>query len=260
LSDFYAELTSRNWAFISPEQQQRIRSTRILLAGCGLGSAIAVMAAQTGFTHFVVADHDVVEISNLNRQAFDRSHVGTNKAVALKAVLEARTEEVTVEAIPSAITPATAAEFVSRADIIVNTVDFDETTHALNAEARRAGKPVVFPMNMGWGGFCLVFTPESATLEDMLGPGPVSSDAEFIGRLMRGARHFELPDYLARRLGELDDIVSAPGLPAPQLAIAAARSTSLVVEALTRLTLGAPVRVAPSPMHLDAWDGWEPAS
>lgn len=257
LSDYYSTMTSRNWAFLNPEQQERIRTTRIVMAGCGLGSAIALLAAQTGFTEFTLFDHDEVEISNLNRQAFDRSHVGMNKAEALAAVLESRSPDVNVRALGHAVTTDNIAAVVAGADIVVNTVDFDEVTFALNDQARTAGIPVLFPMNMGWGGFCMAFTPDSATLDDLFGGVRPTSDAEFIGRLLGATKEFTLPRYLAERLAELPAIVSAADLPAPQTGIAATRSASLVVEGMVRLTLGLPVRTAPRPMHIDAWDAWD---
>lgn len=247
---------TRNWAFISPEEQEKIRSTRVLLAGCGLGSAVAVLAVDTGFTQFVVVDHDRVELSNLNRQAYRRSHIGTNKALALKEILEERSEVVSVRALDEAVTCDNAAELVSLADIVVNTVDFDDVTYALNEAARLAGKAVIFPMNIGWGGFSLVFTPGSATLDDMLGPERPDSDAEFIARLLASTEDFALPGYLASRIRELPEIVSTSGSPAPQLGVACARSAGLVVEAMVRMAIGLPVRVAPRPVSLDAWDVW----
>lgn len=256
MNEYYAEMTSRNWAFLSPQEQATIRSKRVLLAGCGLGSAIALLAVQTGFTEFTLLDHDSVEVSNLNRQAFDRSHVGLNKARALSEILELRSTAVHARALEHAVTLDNVAELVADADIVINTVDFDEVTFALNREARAAGVPVLFPMNMGWGGFCMAFTPESATLEDLVGDTPPASDAEFIGRLLGAAQEFALPDYLAQRLAELPRIVSAGDHPAPQLGIAAARSSSLVVEGMVRLSLGLEVRSAPKPMYIDTWDLW----
>lgn len=256
MDDFYSHMTSRNWAFVGAEEQALVRDAHVLLAGCGLGSVIATLAVQTGFTRFTLLDHDTVEVSNLNRQAFDRAHTGANKALALRSILEARGERLSVDAHPTRVTTDNAAEWVAGADVVVNTVDFDQVTFALNAAAREAGVPVLFPMNMGWGGFCLAFTPDSATLEDMVGAEVPSSAAEFLGRLLESAEDFSLPDYLAKRLHELPDIVSASDKPAPQLGVAAVRSASLVVEAMCRLLTGRAVRKAPRPMYLDAWDDW----
>ncbi len=256
MEDFYSEMTSRNWAFISSDEQAAIRSTRLLMAGCGLGSVVSVIAAQTGFTDFTLVDHDVVEVSNLNRQAFDRSHVGTNKALALRSILEARSEAVSVKALDSAVTVENAAELVSNADIVLNTVDFDGVNYALNAAAREQGKPVLFPMNIAWGGFCLLFTPDSDGLEQLVAVEPPDGETEFVIGLLGSLEDFRLAPYLANRMAELPDIVGAPGRPTPQLAVAAARSASLVVEGMVRLVLGLPVRTAPRPMYVDMWDAW----
>ncbi len=89
----YAELTDRNWGFLTAQGQERIKEAKILLAGCGLGSNIAALAARTGFSRFILADGDRVEINNLNRQAFRLEDVGKNKAKATaELILEVNPE------------------------------------------------------------------------------------------------------------------------------------------------------------------------
>ena len=249
--DFYQEMMSRNWAFISPEQQEKIKNTKILLAGCGLGSNIGVLAAQTGFTKFVVVDHDVVEISNLNRQAFDRRHLGQNKALALKKILEEKSTVVEVEAYPIRITLDNAEEFVSKTDVVVNTVDFNETVYTINDIARKQTKPVFFPMNMGWGGFCLIFTSKSATLEEILHERIINDNARFIAKLISRLEKFTLPNYLASRLGQLSTILNSKEKSMPQLAIASVHSASIVVESITKHVRDVPLMVAPQPIAID---------
>lgn len=251
MSDFYDELTSRNWAFISRKEQEAIRSTSVLCAGCGLGSQIAVLALRTGFRDFLLADHDVVEVSNFNRQAFDMSHLGLNKAMALESVLRATSDGLQIEVCDHLITPENAPEIVSRADIVVNTVDFDVTTFALEATAREAHKPVLFPLNMGWGGFCIVLDGDSPTLRDMVGTPAPATKADFIRRLLDSLEGFALPTYLAERLEELPELVDLGDRPAPQLGVAAVRTASLVVEAMARLATGRDVRRAPRALSMD---------
>ncbi len=253
---FHERLVSRNWAFIEPHVQAAMRNSRILFAGCGLGSVIATLAVRTGFCRLLLVDDDVVEISNLNRQAFYAEDLGSDKADALRARLEALSPAVEIEHRVTRITAESAEEFVRGVDFVVNTVDFDDVSWALNRAARKAGVPVLFPMNMAWGGFCLAFMPDSPGLESLVGPEPPHSDAEFLGRLFSNLEDFVMPEYLARRLHELPQIVSAAELPAPQTAIAAHRSASLVVEALVRLAAGEPVRSSPRAMYLDAWEAW----
>ena len=42
----YSELISRNWGYLTLPQQENIRLASVLLAGCGLGSNVAVLAAE----------------------------------------------------------------------------------------------------------------------------------------------------------------------------------------------------------------------
>ena len=69
-------------------QRRVLASARIGMAGAGgLGSNCAVFLARTGIRDFVIADPDVVVLSNLNRQHFFPRHLGLPKVDALGAVL-----------------------------------------------------------------------------------------------------------------------------------------------------------------------------
>ncbi len=58
------------------------------VAGCGgLGSNAAVALARAGIGKLIIADSDVVELSNLNRQYYFLSDVGKQKTAALKSHL-----------------------------------------------------------------------------------------------------------------------------------------------------------------------------
>ena len=72
----YNELVARNAGYIDPATQLAIRSCRLLIAGCGIGSSPAVCAARMGFENFVLVDGDVVDRHNLNRQFYDAVDVG----------------------------------------------------------------------------------------------------------------------------------------------------------------------------------------
>jgi len=69
-----------------PDQHIRdqIKTKTVGIAGCGgLGSNCAVALARVGVGKLILADFDVVETSNLNRQYFFRSQVGMPKVFAL---------------------------------------------------------------------------------------------------------------------------------------------------------------------------------
>ena len=53
----------------------------------GLGSNIAISLARVGVKKLVLADFDVVEPSNLNRQQYFVRHIGLKKTQALKELI-----------------------------------------------------------------------------------------------------------------------------------------------------------------------------
>src|SRR4051812_22610282 len=80
---------SRHEEFVSATEQDKLATARILLAGCGAGSTLAPNLARIGYATrvpgtLIFADPDVVDITNLNRQFFAESAVGSNKAQSLQ--------------------------------------------------------------------------------------------------------------------------------------------------------------------------------
>jgi len=65
------------------------------IAGCGgLGSQIAVSLVRAGTGTLILADYDVVSLSDLNRQHFFRQDVGRKKTAALSDYLKSINPEV----------------------------------------------------------------------------------------------------------------------------------------------------------------------
>lgn len=245
----YAELVDRNWGFVSPDAQGRIRGVAVLLAGCGLGSNVAVLAARTGFVRFILADGDSVEVTNLNRQAFRTEHVGVNKAEATAQLLREINPQCDVQAYPRRIEGGDAAWFVDKADIVVNMVDPGPALYLINQAARQQGKLSLFPMNIGFGGVALAFTPGSATLEDMVGEAPEHLVfARLLEKVIPSLPY--LGKYVADLAEVVDDILRGVR-PTPQLGIAASISAALVVSAMVRHVVGLPIRATPEALALD---------
>jgi sulfur carrier protein ThiS adenylyltransferase len=72
----------------SPGVYERVRKAAVGIAGLGgLGSAVAISLARTGIGRLILADFDVVEPSNLNRQHYLIKHLGMAKTEALKELL-----------------------------------------------------------------------------------------------------------------------------------------------------------------------------
>lgn len=79
-----AMIASRN----SPELNLALSKAVIGIAGLGgLGSNITLSLARVGVKKLVLADFDVVEPSNLNRQQYFVRHIGMKKTQALKELI-----------------------------------------------------------------------------------------------------------------------------------------------------------------------------
>ena len=75
MTDFdYGEMTTRNRGFVTGAEQEMLRDARVFIPGVGgMGGAAFMALVRAGVGKFVIADIDVFEISNLNRQLFSRA-------------------------------------------------------------------------------------------------------------------------------------------------------------------------------------------
>ncbi|MEM1659153.1 MAG: ThiF family adenylyltransferase [Candidatus Jordarchaeales archaeon] len=140
--------------------QEKIRCSRVFIAGVGaLGSVVALNLAMVGVGELVLADYDVVEVSNLNRQLlFRESDVGRNKAEAAADFLSKVNPDVAVKAFPRDIAEVPKSEY-KRCDVIVDGLDTLEARRWLNSLAIEMEKPLIHGGIYGWWGNVQVVVP-----------------------------------------------------------------------------------------------------
>ena len=130
---------------LAAEQCKVLASARIGMAGAGgLGSNCAVFLARTGIRDFVIADPDVVALSNLNRQHFFPRHLGLPKVEALGAVLRELNPSVILRLEQRALDGPSACALFAGCDIVVEAVDDPEVkknlVEALLLAGHRGGR------------------------------------------------------------------------------------------------------------------------
>lgn len=109
------------------ELQDRFFGATVAVCGLGgLGSNIAVALARAGVGKLILIDFDRVDISNLHRQQYKVSQVGSYKTDALLENLQEIAPYIEYEAYTARITEDNAAELLKNADIICEAFDNPE--------------------------------------------------------------------------------------------------------------------------------------
>jgi molybdopterin-synthase adenylyltransferase len=251
----YEELFLRNKGYISSEVQEKIRKTRLLIAGCGIGSTIAEAAARMGFGHMTLADGDTVEIHNLNRQAFSVSDVGKKKVAALSKRLRAINPGIVITEFPEWISPQNVASLVGGADFIFDTIDFLDlkTIVAVHDEANRQGKPVISAVSAGWGAAGVYVPPDPSKpcafrhLFGLPSTGPVENKSyvqHFAKFMQRIGAHLDpsVAQAMAKALTIMEDGTPCP---APHVSAGSFSVASLCVTMAYRILAGEKIATAP---------------
>jgi molybdopterin-synthase adenylyltransferase len=140
----YSEFTTRNIGFVTPREQDMLAAGKVLVIGVGgMGGAAVQALARVGINHFAVADIDIFEISNLNRQVFcDLDTVGQAKAAATAVRLQRINPSIVVEVF--------GAEWLQRLDdlllrypLVINGMDDIGAGIDLYRRAHRHGSTVI---------------------------------------------------------------------------------------------------------------------
>ncbi|UMB77091.1 HesA/MoeB/ThiF family protein [Dickeya fangzhongdai] len=146
---------------IGQEGQQKLAEARVLLVGLGgLGSPAALYLAAAGVGTLLLADHDTLHISNLQRQILYRdADLSRPKAVLARHALEAVNPLVKTVALTTRLAGESLEKAVAQADLVLDCCDNMATRHAVNAACVAAQKPLISASAVGFSGQLLVLTP-----------------------------------------------------------------------------------------------------
>jgi len=241
----YEDLTSRNAGYIAATTQERIGNQRLLIAGCGIGSSLAICATRLGFRHFVLADGDTVDAHNLNRQFYDAADVGRLKVEALRDHILRINPEAQVELVAENLDEGNTDRIVTSVDIVFDTVDFLDLKAILrlHESAHQHQKPVFTALSVGFGALVWYFPAKGCVTLPLLLTGDIAAAGGgeavyadvFAGFVQRIAPYLDqdVVEQIARVLVLLKE---GKPCPAPQVAIGSfaigAMATSMIHDML----------------------------
>lgn len=148
-------------AQIDIEGQERLLAGRVLVVGAGgLGSPVALYLAAAGVGRLTLADADVVELSNLQRQiAHGEGDLGRNKAQSARESALALNPGCRIETLTDHLEGESMAAAVADADVVLDCTDRFSSRYAINAACRVAGVPLVSGAAIRFSGQLAVFDP-----------------------------------------------------------------------------------------------------
>ncbi len=144
--------------------QARLGASCVLVVGAGgLGCPVALYLGASGVGRLILADGDVVDLTNLQRQiGHATASIGENKARSLAASVRAINPGITVQPLDAALSGETLRAAVATADLVVDASDNFATRHAVNSACVALGKPLVSGAAIGFSGQVAVFDARDA--------------------------------------------------------------------------------------------------
>ncbi len=138
-----------------------MRESRVLIVGVGgLGCPAALYLAGAGVGTIGLADHDLVDLSNLHRQPlYTASDVGRPKLDAARDRIVAMDSTLKVILHPLRVDARNAGKLVAGYDVVLDGTDDIDAKYALNDACQETGIPLVHGAVSAWEGTAAVFPP-----------------------------------------------------------------------------------------------------
>ena len=142
----------RNIPALTEEECSLLRKKRVLVVGCGgLGGHIIDQLARIGVGFLRVADGDVFEFSNLNRQLLSEvALLGVSKAKAAADHIARVNPDTEVEAVAEFLTESNADALLAGCDVVMDALDNIQSRKILAAACNQAKIPYVYGAIQGW--------------------------------------------------------------------------------------------------------------
>lgn len=174
--DILAEIYRRNILVpaVGREGQEKIFNSRALIVGAGgLGSPAAFYLAAAGIGKLGLADGDVVELSNLQRQIlYGLADLGQRKVAAAGAKLESLNGHTRVETYPVHLDENNASGIIRQYDLVVDCTDTITMRYLLNRVCLGLNKPLVHGGVLGMAGQLMTVIPRESACFRCAFPAP----------------------------------------------------------------------------------------
>lgn len=255
MPDFsYSEAFSRNIGWVTEAEQQKLRHSRVAIAGLGgVGGSHLLALTRLGIGAFHLADFDVFDLVNFNRQAgAGMSTLRKSKSEIMCNQSRDINPELDIRIFPQGVTRENQTEFLNGVDLYVDGLDFFafDARRALFAACRERGIPAVTVAPLGMGAALLNFLPDGMSFDDYFGLEDGQDETEMALRFLMGLS----PSML--QMGYLADPsrVDLANHKGPSTTMACQLCAGVAATEALKILLGrGKVIAAPRGVHFDAY-------
>lgn len=133
-------------AGVGVEGQQKLLASRVLIVGMGgLGSPIALYLAAAGVGTLGIIDHDIVGLSNLQRQIMHNfNDVGRPKVQSAAEKISRLNQDIKVNTYYQTLTETTAKEIIPKYQLVVDATDNFSARQIINKTCWALGIPFIY--------------------------------------------------------------------------------------------------------------------
>ena len=250
----YEQAFSRNLGFLTREELQFLRTKKIAIAGLGgVGGSHLLTLTRLGIGNFNLAEFDIFEIQNFNRQAgANINTINSPKIDVMAAQAKAINPELNLTLFKEGVNSSNIASFFEGVDLYVDSLDFFvfETRRMVLGYCYQNKIPVTMVAPIGMGAALVNFLPGKMSFADyvQLKPGltDLQSAIRFLVALSPSAPQknslvdSQFVDFSAQK---------GPSTPMGVELCAGVAGTEVLKILLKR----GPVSAAPTSIHYDAY-------
>jgi len=143
--------------------QLKLKQSKVLIVGLGgLGSVAALYLAAAGVGQLWLADHDLVDKTNLQRQIlYENDRLNEGKAELARERLLNLNPEIELISVNQKLDEALLPDFVSQVDLVLDCSDNMPTRLAVNLACVEQQKPLISGAAIGFDGQLVCFSMQS---------------------------------------------------------------------------------------------------
>jgi len=166
--DHYKKLTNKNIGLFSTQDQELIRTSKVVVFGTGgLGGPLSEQLVRSGCEHLTICDNDVFELTNLNRQLCTIDDMGKKKVNVLKRHFKKINPRINLSKFGT-VSEKNILEIIEKSSVAVLALDDLITSIGIARECAKQRIPLIeswgTPFLWSWW-----FTPESMDFESSWG-------------------------------------------------------------------------------------------